>query len=360
MISSVTIKNFETWIDSSFELSPGVNIFTGESDKGKSGLIRALKWNSANRPQGDSYRNDTLKDPKESVLVSVTYAEGDKIDRERDGRASGVNNYRINDGEPLVALRTDLPIEVSEISRMKSVNIQGQHPTEQYFLLADKPGIVAKAFNKVAGLTIMDKALSDINSQVREANTEIKIYKKEIETREEQLEKLDWVEKAEKFVVKLKSLKGKINQNKIEEDKLLTLIENILVVSNKLKLFRDVPNALKEIKQLETEKKVLLQSQDKENKLFKVIGAMKTSDLKLSMITDTQKAINSLKLLEKEKVNLNSLIEKKGKLSNQVKMIKQIQESLEFATNDFENALKEFEKEKESSICPTCGRTGKN
>src|SRR6056297_1755712 len=182
MIKSLKIKNFESWKNVKLDFVPGINVIIGESDEGKSGLIRAIKLNTFNQPKGFGYRSDFLSDNKDITSVEIEYDSKDKIKRQRN--LSGINEYLINGTNKLVALRTSVPTEVSDISKISKINIQEQHPSEQYFLLAEKPGQVAKEFNKVAGLTIMDKALQDINSQVRTANSELKIYQKKIKTKE--------------------------------------------------------------------------------------------------------------------------------------------------------------------------------
>ena len=46
MIDSITIRNFEKHLDTAFNLCEGVNVFQGESDEGKSGIIRSIAWKS--------------------------------------------------------------------------------------------------------------------------------------------------------------------------------------------------------------------------------------------------------------------------------------------------------------------------
>ena len=91
-----------------------------------------------------------------------------KLKRERN--RSTINRYIVNKQE-LKALRTNVPTEVRNLTKMNFVNLQKQH--EPYFLLNEKPGQVAKKLNELANLQIMDKALQIANSFIR--NTESKI-----------------------------------------------------------------------------------------------------------------------------------------------------------------------------------------
>jgi len=154
MIKNIQIKDFQSHKDSQLTLDPGVNVVIGSSDCGKSSIIRAIKWVTQNRPQGDSFRNNQLK-PKEEVKVDLTFKEGSTVSRLK---SSKINSYVVGKKE-LKALRSDVPEEVKKLIRIKEVNLQSQHPSDQYFLLTDSPGQVAKKFNEVVGLEIMDKAM---------------------------------------------------------------------------------------------------------------------------------------------------------------------------------------------------------
>jgi exonuclease SbcC len=365
MIKSIKTQNFETWLDMEIELHPGVNTFVGESDEGKSGIIRQIKWNAKNRPQGDSYRNDQLdpkkkKDKLKATVVGIDYKDSAFIVRARDGFAGGVNHYQIDDGEPLRALRTDVPDEVQELTRMKDVNIQGQHPTEQYFLLADKPGQVAKEFNKVAGLTVMDKATADINSQVRTCNTKIKIVKEEIKTKQEELEDTKWVDKAEKLAHKLNAFKKLQESEEVKYRKLLDIINHLDEIDEVLARYYDgLDEALKELDILKKEKEAIDQKNNDIILISNLIADMNKTDLKLKEYTDINKALKALKTLNSLNEKKIKTMEKFHNISVLLKKFKLWEESMQEAEEDLKKIQKEYYTIREEQECPTCGRKGK-
>jgi len=57
MIKQLTIKNFQSHKKTKLEFSDGVNIIIGQSDSGKTAIIRALNWVVNNKPSGDSFRS---------------------------------------------------------------------------------------------------------------------------------------------------------------------------------------------------------------------------------------------------------------------------------------------------------------
>jgi exonuclease SbcC len=365
MINSISIRNFETHLKTDFDLHPGVNVIVGDSDNGKSGIIRAVKWNAKNRPQGDSYRNDQL-DPKDKedklkeTLVGINYKDSGLIVRSRDGFPGGVNHYVIDNDEPLRALRTDVPQEVKDITKMNSVNIQGQHPTEQYFLLADKPGQVAKEFNKVAGLTIMDKTKADINSQVRECNSYINISKKEIEERENIVKSMEWVPKAEKFANDLMEFKSKLTAKDEERQNLNNIIEHIERIDKVLsEKYVGIEGAIVQINILSQKKKEISDNEYVINQILSLISSIKSINTALSSITDTDKAQNVLNALKNESDDINKKLEMIKKINSKVFSLEKLELDIDFAKKEYNTILQESNLLREKEECPVCGRKGK-
>lgn len=360
MLNSITIKNFESHKDTNIDLHPGVNVLVGESDEGKSGVIRAFKWNAKNRPKGDGYRNDDLdpkKDKKEVVQVGIIYDKSGLVIRERDGVSGGINHYQIDSEEPLRALRTDVPDEVQEVTKIKDVNIQGQHPSEQYFLLGDKPGQVAKKFNKVAGLTIMDDALSEVKSRIRICNATIAVRQKELENFEEAEKNTQWIDKAEKFGKKLKKFKSKLEDSERKFELLEELVSQVHEINSILKSeFKGLDDALLEVKSLESDQLKISDQEKQTNKLSDSIRSIKKLDLDISVTLDTSKAQKSLKSLISEQLKIQEYSEKAGDLVSLINQWNTISKKVKIAEEDYTRAKDIFVSLKGSEICPTCER----
>ena len=361
MINSITAKLFETHLNTSIDLHPGVNTFVGESDEGKSGIVRMVRLNAQNRPRGDEYRNDQLdpkskKDKRKKVEVGIDYKDSGLIVRERDGRPTGINHYVIDNEEPLRALRTDVPDEVQEITRMKKVNIQRQHPSEQYFLLADKPGQVAKEFNKVAGLTIMDKANSDVNSQIRTCKAKVTVAKEEVKTRKKEIKESEWIEGAEKFAEKLEKFVGKINKKRIQQSKINEVIIPLSIIDKELTSFKGLSDAKKELKLLKTQKIRIKEKKQRQNSIKTTLSAL--IDVDSIHVLDTDKALHSLKVLK----TLKQEIRNQMKIRNYILVIlsdfRENNQNLEIAEQQYKKAKAEYFLIREEQECPTCGRKG--
>lgn len=159
MITEIHLQNWQGHADTKIKLSAGVNVIVGPSNVGKSSIYRAVWWVARNRPSGagDNYRhNDAPK--KEPTAVTLTFSNGDSVCRFKQGSKNG---YLVN-GEELVAVRSDVPTEVSEILQLADHNLQPQHLG--YFLIADGPGEVAQKLNDVAGLDMIDVCVKNAST----------------------------------------------------------------------------------------------------------------------------------------------------------------------------------------------------
>jgi DNA repair exonuclease SbcCD ATPase subunit len=355
MIKKLKIQNFESWKNAEIEFHPGINVLVGESDQGKSGIIRALKWNFRNRPQGFSYRSDFLEDKNELTLVESTLDSDDIICRQRN--LNGINEYRLN-RNPLVALRTDVPDEIFEVSKISEINIQVQHPSEQYFLLAERPGYVAKEFNKVSGLEIMDDALAEINSQVRSTNSEIKVIEKEIQKNKNLIQENKWIKKAVKFVEKLEKLEEEIISLENLANEIIPLLLNLEQTEKKIQKYKQVPKALKEIKKYFSIENEIQSLKEEQEMLIELILHAKKTILRLKTTQSIKKALKELKSLEKYSQVIKKNEELYIQLTSILKSLNQNQEKEKILDEEIQKYEKIFHDKLKTEKCPVCGRIG--
>lgn len=157
MLKSVTLLHFQGHMLSELKLSPGINVIAGQSDAGKSSIVRALLWLATNRPRGggDVYRHHRVK-PTAEVSVGVVLEDDTSIVRFKQGQKNG---YVVDAVGDLLAVRDNVPEQVQALLNMGEHSIQAQH--QPYFLLADSPADVARKLNEVCGLDIIDACLSN-------------------------------------------------------------------------------------------------------------------------------------------------------------------------------------------------------
>ena len=398
MIKSISLNNFESHKKSSLEFCEGVNVISGTSGHGKSSIVKAFDWTFNNKPTGSPFVSSFAKG-RELTIANVETTDG-TIRREKN---KSNNQYIINNDHknPLKALRSDVPDRVQEISKIKNVNIQKQ--IDQFFLLDKSPGKVAKAFNEVAGLEVMDKALVIANSEVKEIETRIKIKTNDIKATQDKVQDLLWVSTAnnrlclieeieqniedvsheyteiDNILYDLTSVDEQISECKFVDKASSTLtgiFENInktkgldFSINDLNKALSDIKNnkqALETIPNLEEPESVLIfdlipltkLNYDTEiNTLNKILLKADKNALRLKGYKDTdiaQKSLKQVMLRAKKEKKTNDLIKDLNKILFPMKAMKR-------QILPIKKEIKKLEKEesafkKEIQICPTCGK----
>jgi len=88
VIKQVRLINWQGYSDQTVDLSPGINVFIGPIDAGKSSVLRAIRWVVEDEPRGDDYRRRGTK----STEVHITLDSGQVIKRIR---SSSVNRIHL-------------------------------------------------------------------------------------------------------------------------------------------------------------------------------------------------------------------------------------------------------------------------
>ena len=162
MIEKIEIHNFQSHKATVLELDAKVNTLQGNSDCGKSAVLRALQWLIFN-PAGDYFISDWARKGKTQTASCevIVYANGHKIVRRRD---KDFNGYYLDD-EMFEATRNTVPKKISDILNMGEVNVQRQ--LDPPFLLSMSAGEVSRYINNLVNLTRIDTWTSAANSRER-------------------------------------------------------------------------------------------------------------------------------------------------------------------------------------------------
>lgn len=163
MIQEIRLENFQAHRQLRLALSPGLNVIVGPTDRGKSAIIRAIKWLALHESQ-----DGIITHGETSVKVGVKTDDG-PIVRFRDKKKYG---YKLGQVEYL-ACGKEQPKDVQARHNLSEINFQGQH--DPHFLLSLTPGQAAKEINKIVALDDIDVALTWIKTREIRSNTEIEL-----------------------------------------------------------------------------------------------------------------------------------------------------------------------------------------
>ena len=160
-LASLIIKDFQSHKDTFVELHEHLNVITGESDTGKSTIIRAIEWVRKNRPLGHMFIG-----PSGSCSVTLNFMNGSIIYREK-----GINDnlYRAtteNIDEVYRAFSSNVPGEAGKILYTANVCIQRQFEIPYFVFESDIT--VGKKLAESSGYDVLLRTNQGLRSKLRD------------------------------------------------------------------------------------------------------------------------------------------------------------------------------------------------
>ncbi len=238
-IIAVRLENFQSHLDTYIEFSEGLNVIVGQSDSGKTAILRGIRWVLYNQPRG----TDFIRIGADFVRVTVKFDHSLTIIRER---TSSKNRYIIRNGEDELILEgfgVHVPKEVLEAHGMSHLRIDQDtelaiHLSQQLdgpFLLEQTNVARAKTLGRISGAHYLDMAIRDTTKDLSQLNQRVRQEEVEIERLQEKLERYEQLDQMKKQLdlseQKLTVLKA--NDEKLERLKQIKEKREILTVEEK-------------------------------------------------------------------------------------------------------------------------------
>jgi len=231
ILESLGIKNFRSYKDIFVEFHPGVNCITGANDSGKTNLLRAINLLAQNQPDGDDYISDWGGD------MDIQLKTGGKTvgrfrnavwnKKEEKYKAGTENLYTLSgEREPFKSFgRKKLPDIIKQHLSISPINIAYQ--LDGPFLLGKSPPEVAKHYNELVNLTVIDTTLRNIAKTLKNEKAGLKVQQELEAKKTEELTEFDWLPGAEKELSELERLNGYLKKLNSDWSDLCGLIENL-------------------------------------------------------------------------------------------------------------------------------------
>ena len=204
MIDKLQIRGFGANEKKDVNIGPGVTSITGRSYIGKSWIIRALRWVALNKPAGDSFINWDSDEAKVKLSINDR-----KITRKRN---ASTNTYKL-DGKQKVykAFGNEPPSDIAKIINLSEINFQAQHDTPFWF--SETAGEVSRQLNAIVDLKLIDTTLANLDSDIRDINSEIKLTESRLDAAIEQKKNLSYVLDMDKDLKSLEEQEKQLKEN---------------------------------------------------------------------------------------------------------------------------------------------------
>lgn len=211
-ITSVTLKNFQAHKDTTVQFDRGLNIIVGESNNGKTSILRGILWAIDNQPLG----NDFIMAGENDCSVTINFSDGTYIERGRTVKDTGYYKIRyIDDNGKYIdqtyrGFTNAVPVEVANVHQMPKVNITKDIEThlnvlsqlDGPFLLTESPLVKASAIGRITGTHVIDAAIKESNKTIQSNRKLIKSYSEDLQQKENELKQLPDIKSMEAFTKK--------------------------------------------------------------------------------------------------------------------------------------------------------------
>lgn len=220
-IKSLHLKNFQSHEDTTLEFLPGLNVILGNSDSGKSAIVRGLRWLFYNEPMGA----DFLQRGKTQVEVTAEFYDGTILKRARQ-KTTNAYDLTLATGETMhfEGFGRTVPKEIVDYLNLRkfplsptddlTLNIADQ--LEGPFLLQEKDSNKANAIGRLVGIHYIDQAQRNVNRDIKALNQDLKYEENSLEELLEKKKEYAFIEDKKKL---LKNLQEIIEKGKKAEEK---------------------------------------------------------------------------------------------------------------------------------------------
>lgn len=211
-ITSVTLKNFQAHKDTTIQFDRGLNIIVGESNNGKTSILRGILWAIDNQPLG----NDFIMAGENDCSVTINFSDGTYIKRGRTVKDTGYYEIRyIDDNGKYIdqtyrGFTNAVPVEVANVHQMPKVNITKDIEThlnvlsqlDGPFLLTESPLVKASAIGRITGTHVIDAAIKESNKTIQSNRKLVKSYSEDLQQKENERKQLPDIKSMEAFTKK--------------------------------------------------------------------------------------------------------------------------------------------------------------
>jgi len=348
MIQTLQLKYFQAHKNSLLEFHPGINAICGQSDQGKSSVIRAIRLVAENRPSGDSYRSHFNLGKDTEVIMTMKEGTATRIKGDKK------NSYLVGT-EEYKAMGQKVPEEVTQLLNLRPVNTQYQ--MDSPFLVSLHSSKLSQYLNEEVHLDVIDRAISNIRKKILKNTSQLAIIEENQKTLKESLDKFKNLESIEGRVFAAENLTRSVKELKTKHSNLGSFLENIK--ENK-KIIRNLRTALNPIHP-KMEKVIKLSGEFNQQKIQKdplgrllesirqntenQIYLKKATSILLPIAETTPNMEKGLREQKDKSNQLSSII---IKITKQKQSIIKLKSLVESARDRYQEAIPE--------TCPTCGQ----
>jgi len=266
MFEYLSLRNFQNHKSIKIEFDSHVTTILGQTDEGKSALIRSLAWLCFNDSpsKGDNFINWNATKCKAKLIV-----DGNKIIREK---GDGANKYSL-DGKEFTAFGANVPDDISGLLNLGEENFQFQH--DPHFWFSKTPGQVSKELNRIVDLEAIDTSLSNVASMLRKAKSTVEVSEERLQEATKQKEDLEWIVEAAEEWKELEDRQDRIDRNRSLHNARREIFLEVADLTEKQKVLSEI---IYEMKNLVSRADEIIKKRQELSEKIKLLNSIKTTE----------------------------------------------------------------------------------
>ena len=220
-ITSVTLKNFQSYKNHTIHFTDGLNLILGSSDSGKSAIMRAISFVLYNYPRS----NTLIHNGEEQAEVTVTFSDGLKVTRIKGKRNAYIAN--LPDGKSIELDKVDktVPEEIKKLLHNPPEDdfnglISYADQFSKMFLVDLSPTDLPRSLSNLTGVESLEEVAKNLMQSYKSIEKQLKLDEKEYEKVNNEYHAYDDLYNVEKVLKSAKLKVDKINEMQLQIDNL--------------------------------------------------------------------------------------------------------------------------------------------
>lgn len=245
ILKNIKLDNFQIHDSIDLDFCDGVNCIVGESDIGKSSIIRALRWVFTNKPAGIS----TLISENETKTKVSVKLDDIVITRLR-GKSTNYYNIQGNKisnfgREVPEHLRKYLGDKVKILSESIDIGFSLQH--NPAFMVGDSSSFKGKILDSICGNDIIIKCVRKCKDNLLEHNRESKYLNRKLLELEEEIGIYSWTIKCAADIKNLVKMRKELEEEICIVDRLEIIRNDLIEIDEEIECCEDKEEKLDKI-----------------------------------------------------------------------------------------------------------------
>lgn len=273
MIQQISLKGFQSHIDSLFNLGTGLNVITGPSDAGKTAIIRAVRWVAFNEPQGEAFVNESVG----SAEVKLFLADGTIITKTRKKSKTSylIQADETDDGS--LFEKSEVPLEVKRLLGIEkhsfgdfeaALNFSFQ--LDAPFLISETASAGAKVLGKLAGTESVDLAIKGVSKDTHATRSMRSQAEKDMERITGSLLEYQHIDDAQQMLETAEMILEQVETSKSKFDNLKEYKHQYELVQERIIKYFSTLERLAHVPALEEDLKDIEKSQQRYDQLLQL------------------------------------------------------------------------------------------